>query len=120
MYPLFRPPSRSIVNPPITTCGSIIVIREKQELRHEAAQAFEESLHDLETQLMASEAELEANADPATKTPLPLKTAHRLPFHLSSSTSLCQRDFDLESLQDAAADIEKFIHDRRCTDHRLA
>ncbi|MGK7890266.1 MAG: hypothetical protein AB4042_13105 [Leptolyngbyaceae cyanobacterium] len=91
-----------------------------QDLRDEAAQAFEESLHDLENQLMNSENSEPTDPSGDTKQPLPLKTAHRLPFHLSASTSLCQQDFDLDSLQDAAADIEQFIHGRRCTDHRLA
>ncbi|MEB3229567.1 MAG: hypothetical protein VKJ64_01055 [Leptolyngbyaceae bacterium] len=94
--------------------------QQHQELRNEAAQAFEESLHDLETQLMATEDQDQVCISNKAKQPLPLKTAHRLPFHLSASTSLCQNEFDLDSLQDAATDIEEFIRGRRCNDHRLA
>ncbi|NEQ97944.1 MAG: hypothetical protein F6K30_14695 [Cyanothece sp. SIO2G6] len=94
--------------------------QQQQELRHEAAQAFAESLHDLETQLMSFDSPEAGCSGDRVKQPLPLKTAHRLPFHLSATTSLCQQEFDLESLQEAAADIEQFIRGRHCTDHRLA
>ncbi|NET48101.1 MAG: hypothetical protein F6K09_05105 [Merismopedia sp. SIO2A8] len=84
-------------------------MRQHQDLRDEAAQAFEASMHQLEERLLETETtEAEPQEEP-DKPPLPLKTEDRLPFCFSASATLCQQDFDLESLQEAAADIDQFI-----------
>ena len=84
------------------------MIKHHQDLRSEAAQAFEQSLSQLEERLLDRETGA-IERGKGEKPPLPLKTEHRLPFRFSASAALCQEDFDLESLQDAAADIDQFI-----------
>ena len=80
-----------------------------QDRRNQANQDFHASLHQLEDRLLhAEQGDQEAPSD-ADKSPLPLKTENRLPFRYSSTATLSQQEFDLESLQEAVADIDQFM-----------
>ena len=83
-----------------------------QKQRSQANQDFQASLHQLEDRLLHVEGEEQNKKESAEKSPLPLKTEHRLPFRYSSTATLSQQEFDLESLQDAVADIDQFMQNR--------
>ena len=82
------------------------------EQRHQASQDFQASLNQLEERLLKADTPEDINKQAETSH-IPLKTASRLPFHVNSTSSLSQEDFDLESLQEAVADIEQFIQERQ-------
>lgn len=83
-----------------------------QDQRNQANQDFQASLNQLEDRLLHAETNDQAPTKNVDKSPLPLKTENRLPFHYSSTATLSQQDFDLESLQDAVADIDQFMEKR--------
>ena len=83
-----------------------------QDRRNQANQDFQASLHQLEDRLLHAEGVEKEQANDTDKSPLPLKTEHRLPFRYSSTATLSQQEFDLESLQDAVADIDQFMEKR--------
>lgn len=82
--------------------------RRYQERRNQANQDFQLSLHQLEDRLLHAERD-QTKTDRVDRSPIPLKTEHRLPFRYSSTASISQEEFDMESLQDAVADIEQFM-----------
>lgn len=82
--------------------------RRYQERRNQANQDFQLSLHQLEDRLLHAEKD-QTQKDRVDRSPIPLKTEHRLPFRYSSTASISQEEFDMESLQDAVADIEQFM-----------
>ena len=88
------------------------MINPYQDQRNQANQDFQASLYQLEDQLLHAEDD-QTKADDAEKSPLPLKTENRLPFRYSSTATLSQQEFDLESLQEAVADIDEFMSKRR-------
>ncbi|MEM9219008.1 MAG: hypothetical protein AAGD25_32330 [Cyanobacteria bacterium P01_F01_bin.150] len=90
----------------------ITVTTPYQNKRNQANQDFQASLHQLEDRLLHADDE-QAKTDNSDKSPLPLKTENRLPFRYSSTATLSQQEFDLESLQEAVADIDQFMNKRR-------
>ena len=86
------------------------MIKHYQAIRTEAAQAFQESLHQLEERLLASEDDVKAA--PEDRLPLNTQTGQHLSPHSTASTqatSVSLQEFNLDVLQDAAADIDQFI-----------
>ena len=86
--------------------------RRYQERRNQASQDFQLSLHQLEDRLLHAEddqTQRPKRDNPVDRSPIPLKTENRLPFRYNSSATISQKEFDIESLQDAVADIEQFM-----------